>query len=61
MLKDFGSAITECVKDAKDFAAKIKAVAAALSGNVWDILKVVVNDAVMCSTNVPRSLPIVRQ
>jgi len=46
MLKSFVVAITECVKDAKAFAAKMKEVAAALSGNVWDILKVIVTDAV---------------
>ena len=46
MLKDFGTAITACVKDAKDFAAKIHDVAAALTGNVLDIIKVVVEDAV---------------
>lgn len=46
MLKSFAEAITECVKDAKAFAAKMKEVAAALSGNIWDILKVIVTDAV---------------
>jgi len=46
MLKDFGNAITACVKDAGAFAAKIKDVAAALSGNVLDVIKVIAEDAV---------------
>jgi len=46
LMKDFGTAITACVKDAKDFAAKIKDVASALSGNVMDVIKVIVQDAV---------------
>lgn len=46
MLKDFSSAITACVKDAKNFATKIKDAAAALSGNVLGVIKVIVQDAV---------------
>jgi hypothetical protein len=40
------AAVMACVKDAKDFVAKIKDVAAALSGNVWSIIKVVIDEAV---------------
>jgi len=46
MLKDFGTAITVCVKDAAAFAAKMKDLAAALSGNVKEIIKVIVQDVV---------------
>eukprot|EP01062_Namystynia_karyoxenos_P069132 TRINITY_DN644_c0_g1_i4.p1 TRINITY_DN644_c0_g1~~TRINITY_DN644_c0_g1_i4.p1 ORF type:complete len:308 (+),score=123.79 TRINITY_DN644_c0_g1_i4:81-926(+) len=46
MLKDFGAAIAACVKDAEQFAQKVKDLAAALSGNPIAIVKVVVEDAV---------------
>merc|ERR1712118_54469 len=45
-LKDFSAAITTCVSESKDFAAKVKDLAGALSGNPWDILKIIVDDAV---------------
>ena len=40
LLKDFGDAITACVAEAKDLAAKLKTLASALSGNVLSIIKV---------------------
>merc|ERR1719229_848787 len=46
MLKDFGSAIGVCVKDAEAFAAKVKDLAAALSGNVAAIIKIIVEEGV---------------
>jgi len=46
MIKDFGNAITVCVKDAAELAAKIKNLAAILSGNVGDIIKIIVQDVV---------------
>lgn len=46
MIKDFGSAITVCVKDATELAAKIENLAAELSGNVGGIIKVIVQDVV---------------
>merc|ERR1719266_2393325 len=46
MLKDFATAITVCAKDAAAFAAKLKDLAGALSGNVLSIIKVIVKDAV---------------
>lgn len=46
ILKDIGEAIVDCVKDAVQLAAKVKAAAAALSGNVLAIIKVVIDDFV---------------
>jgi hypothetical protein len=46
LVQDFSFAITECVKDAGNFAAKMKEVAGALKGNLEDIIKVLVTDAV---------------
>jgi len=46
LLKDFSKAITDCVKDSQNFAAKIDEVSSALSGNFWSIIKVVIGDAV---------------
>eukprot|EP01065_Artemidia_motanka_P034694 TRINITY_DN423_c0_g1_i4.p1 TRINITY_DN423_c0_g1~~TRINITY_DN423_c0_g1_i4.p1 ORF type:complete len:309 (+),score=121.34 TRINITY_DN423_c0_g1_i4:78-929(+) len=46
MLKDFGAAIQACVKDAEAFAQKVKDLAAALSGNVLAVLKVIAEDAI---------------
>eukprot|EP01062_Namystynia_karyoxenos_P069130 TRINITY_DN644_c0_g1_i1.p3 TRINITY_DN644_c0_g1~~TRINITY_DN644_c0_g1_i1.p3 ORF type:complete len:284 (+),score=112.97 TRINITY_DN644_c0_g1_i1:81-932(+) len=46
MLKDFGAAIEECAKDAAALAAKVKDLAAALSGNPVAIIKVIIEDAV---------------
>jgi len=46
MLKDFGTAIIVCEPSAEAFAKKMTDLAAALSGNVWSILKVVVDEAV---------------
>lgn len=46
MLKDFGTAISVCVQESKDFVAKVKDLAAALQGNVMSILKIVVGEAI---------------
>jgi len=46
VLKDFGEAIGACVKDSTSFASKVKEVAGLLSGNVLEVIKVVVQDAV---------------
>eukprot|EP01065_Artemidia_motanka_P003546 TRINITY_DN1169_c0_g2_i1.p1 TRINITY_DN1169_c0_g2~~TRINITY_DN1169_c0_g2_i1.p1 ORF type:complete len:282 (+),score=119.78 TRINITY_DN1169_c0_g2_i1:66-911(+) len=46
LLMDFGKAIIDCVKDAENFAQKVKDLAAALSGDVLSILKIVVEDAI---------------
>lgn len=46
MLKDVGNAISVCVKDAEEFATKIKSLASALSGNPIAIIKIIVQDAV---------------
>ena len=46
LLKDIGEAIVACVKDAVEFANKMKDLGAALSGNVWSIIKVVIDELV---------------
>lgn len=46
LLKDFGSAITDCVKSAEHMADQITALAKALSGDVFSIIKVVIDDVV---------------
>lgn len=46
LIKDIAKAIGVCVKDAKSFIAKMKDVAAALTGNIWSIIKIVVDEAV---------------
>merc|ERR1712046_22080 len=43
---DVGKAIADCVKEAAAFAAKMSQIGAALSGNVWSIIKVVVDELV---------------
>jgi len=46
LLKDFGTAITDCVKSAAHMADQITALATALSGDVFSIIKVVIDDLV---------------
>ena len=46
MLQDFAAAIKECVTDGENFADKMEEVAAALTGDVWSVIKVIVNEAV---------------
>ena len=47
LLKDNrGEAIVACVKDAIEFANKMKDLGAALSGNVWSSIKVVIDELV---------------
>eukprot|EP00940_MAST-03C_sp_MAST-3C-sp2_P001795 g1795.t1 len=46
LLKDIGEAIVACVKDAVAFAKQMKDLGAALSGNVWSIIKVVIDELV---------------
>jgi hypothetical protein len=46
MLKDFSAAINVCVQESQDFVQKVKDLAAALSGNVMDVLKIVVEDGI---------------
>eukprot|EP00756_Hemistasia_phaeocysticola_P017484 Hpha_TRINITY_DN15540_c1_g9::TRINITY_DN15540_c1_g9_i1::g.104298::m.104298 len=46
MLKDFSAAISVCVKEAEDFVAKVKDLAAALQGDVLSVLKIVVEEAI---------------
>ncbi|KAL1529437.1 hypothetical protein AB1Y20_000385 [Prymnesium parvum] len=46
LLKDIGDGISACVSDAKELVQKIKAAATALSGNVLEIVKIVLEDAV---------------
>merc|ERR1711907_40062 len=46
LVKDIAAAVTACVKDAEAFVAKMKALAGALSGNVLDVVKVVIDEAV---------------
>ena len=46
MLKDLGQAIAACVKDAQAFAAKMKSVGKALSGDAMAIIKVVIDELV---------------
>lgn len=46
MLKDFSAAIQICAKDVTKLVAQIKGLASALSGNVYDIIKIIVKDAV---------------
>jgi len=46
MLKDFATAITVCAQDAVEFAAKLKDLAVALSGDVVSIIKIIVKEAV---------------
>jgi len=46
LLKDVSAAVTACVADATAFAAKMKAVGAALSGNAVAIIKVVLDELV---------------
>jgi len=46
LLKDIGEAIVACVKDAVAFANKMKDLGKALAGNVWDIIKVVIDELV---------------
>merc|ERR1712048_663319 len=46
VLKDFSEAIPLCVKDSKSFALKVTEVASALSGNVFEVIKVLIEDGV---------------
>jgi len=46
MLKDFGAAIFECVKDGAVFGAKIMHLSELLKGNVLNIIKIVIEDIV---------------
>ena len=46
LLKDIGEAIVACVKDAIDFANKMKDLGKALAGNVFSIIKVVIDELV---------------
>lgn len=46
LLKDVSKAITACVKDAEAFAKKMSDLASALSGNVFSIIKVVIDELV---------------
>lgn len=46
MLEDFSAAIASCVKDSAAFAAKMKSLAAALSGNPLNVVKVLADEAV---------------
>lgn len=46
MLKDFGAAITECVKDGAIMGAKIIKLSKILSGNVLSIIKIIIDDVV---------------
>jgi len=45
LLKDSATAISACIADAKALVQKVEDAAAALSGNVWAIIKVLVEDA----------------
>eukprot|EP00811_Abedinium_folium_P004590 NODE_14225_length_1121_cov_3.495976.p2 GENE.NODE_14225_length_1121_cov_3.495976~~NODE_14225_length_1121_cov_3.495976.p2 ORF type:complete len:292 (+),score=79.41 NODE_14225_length_1121_cov_3.495976:36-911(+) len=45
MLEDFSAAITSCAKDEQELVKKFTDLSAALSGNVWEIIHVVVDDA----------------
>lgn len=44
LLKDFATALAACTKVAKQQVDKITSLAAALSGDVWAIIKVIVNE-----------------
>merc|ERR1712216_1020161 len=46
MIKDFGTAISVCAKDAAAFGAKMKTLGQALSGNALSVIKVVVKELV---------------
>ena len=46
LLEDVAKAVAACVKDAKNLVTKFKDLASALSGNIWSIIKVVVDDMV---------------
>ena len=46
LLKDIAAAITVCVKDVAAFVAKMQSLAAALSGNLASVVKVLVDEAV---------------
>merc|ERR1711907_385709 len=46
MMEDFAKAITACVKGGDAFAEKMKDLATALSGDVYSIIKVVVDEAI---------------
>jgi len=46
ILKDFGTVITDCAKDAATLAEKMKSLATALSGNPEAIVKILVTDVI---------------